>query len=47
MKRGSGIPDVSATALVASEIGRVEKIPVEAVEWRFNIRRDIIVTLKL
>jgi hypothetical protein len=47
MTQGSGIPVVSATSVNASEVGKVEKIPAEVVEWRFNIRRDIIVTLKL
>jgi hypothetical protein len=42
--RFSGTPEVNATPL---EVGEVEKMPAEAAEWRFSIRRDIIVTLML
>jgi len=38
---------VNATPLDASEVGEVEKMPAEAVEWRFSMKRDIIVTLML
>jgi hypothetical protein len=44
---GSGTREVNATPVDESEVGKVEKIPLVAVEWRFNIRRDIMVTLKL
>jgi len=36
---------VNAIPADLSEVGKVDKMPAEAAEWRFNIRRDIIVTL--
>ena len=43
----SGTRVVNATRPEVSEVGTVERMPAEAVEWRFNIRRDIKVTLIL
>jgi hypothetical protein len=43
----SGAREVNATPLDGPEMEKVDKMPVVAVEWRFNIRRDIIVTLML
>jgi hypothetical protein len=47
-KLRSGAREVNATPLDGSEVGQVvDKMPEVVVEWRFNIRRDIIVTLML
>jgi hypothetical protein len=46
-ERFSGKREVNTTPLAMSEVGEVDKMPAEATEWRFSIRRDIIVTLIL
>jgi hypothetical protein len=45
--RLSGAREVNLTPLDVSDVGKVDKMPAEATEWRFNMRRDIIVTLIL
>jgi len=37
--------EVNSTPLDVSEVGKVDKMPAEATEWRFSMRRDIMVTL--
>ena len=38
---------MKTTPVDVSDVGAAERMPVEAAVWRFNIRRDIIVTLTL
>jgi len=45
-ERPSGVPELNAIPADPPEAGDEEvKMPVDAAEWRFNIKRDIIVTL--
>jgi hypothetical protein len=46
-KSSSGTREVNATPSDGYGLGKVENMPAEAVEWRFKIKRDIIVTLML
>jgi hypothetical protein len=46
-RESSGAREVNATPLDISEVGKEVNMPPEAAEWRFNIKRDIIVTLML